>query len=365
MLLALLATILILAIASYQVVQGLFSALVMTILSILAVMVAFNYYELLAPLLYPYQPLHADGLVLVVLFGVSLMVFRVLYDKFIPGNVVFGMWLNRIGGGVLGILTGSIMVGMLLIAVQMLPFQEKFLTYRPFDGSLGRSSRLAPFYADEFTLGMAKMLSAGSFQTTPPGPLGGEHGDLLLEAFCTRNRAALGGELRVKTDSLASAEAYEPDPAMFRAFVDDIPRNPLLGQNAVGKILIVRATVKDSAADSDRWWRLPGTHFRLVGSTGRSYYPVAYLISGVKRQVVAPALEDGTAQLANLAVQRPTQKAKTLTLDWIYEIPATEKPASLVFRRVASKKLSAPSPSLPLMADGLKPNTDSRGRRGR
>jgi len=219
MLLALLATILILAIASYQVVQGLFSALVMTILTILAAMVAFNYYELLAPLLHPYQPLHADGLALVALFGVVLLVLRVLYDKFIPGNVLFGLWLNRIGGGLLGVLTGSILVGTLLVAVQLLPFPERFMTYRPFDGSLQRSSRLAPLFPDEFVLGMAKMLSAGSFRTTPPNPLGAKHEDLLLEAFCTRNRAGLGGELNVKTDSLSSAQAYEPDPAMFRTFV--------------------------------------------------------------------------------------------------------------------------------------------------
>jgi len=365
MLLALLATILILAIASYQVVQGLFSALVMTILTILAAMVAFNYYELLAPLLHPYQPLHADGLALVALFGVVLLVLRVLYDKFIPGNVLFGLWLNRIGGGLLGVLTGSILVGTLLVAVQLLPFPERFMTYRPFDGSLQRSSRLAPLFPDEFVLGMAKMLSAGSFRTTPPNPLGAKHEDLLLEAFCTRNRAGLGGELNVKTDSLSSAQAYEPDPAMFRTFVDDIPRNPLLGPNAVGKILIVRARIKDSAADSDKWYRLPGTQFRLVGSTGRHYYPVAYLISGPKWQVVAPPLQDGRAQIADLAVQRQSQKGQSLTVDWIYEVPSTEKPVSLVFRRVARRKLASPSPSMPPRADALKPNPDTGRRRGR
>ena len=122
MVLILLALALVIGIAFFQVIQGLFSALIMTILTILSAVVALGYYELLAEMIYEHQPAHADAAALIALFVIPLLTLRVVSDMFIRGNVVLGVWADRIGGGSLGLITGSVMVGILMIALQMLPF---------------------------------------------------------------------------------------------------------------------------------------------------------------------------------------------------------------------------------------------------
>ena len=105
MFLALLAFVLIAGIAFYQTAQGLFSALMMTILAIVSAAVAFNYYELLAQsVFYNRFSAYADATCLMALFVVTLIVLRIVFDLVVRGNVVFNPWVNRIGGGVLGLI---------------------------------------------------------------------------------------------------------------------------------------------------------------------------------------------------------------------------------------------------------------------
>ncbi len=172
MLLIIVATVMVLGIAFFQVVQGLYSSLVMAILSVICAIAALNFYEPVAAMLYEYQPSHADAITLIVLFVVPLLVLRILADKYLPANVVVGVWSSRIGGGVLGLITAMVLVGMLMLSIQMLPWGPSVLGYRPFDDSLQRDQQLVPFRPDEFVLGMAKFLSVGSLgtdQTWSPG----------------------------------------------------------------------------------------------------------------------------------------------------------------------------------------------------
>ena len=122
MILSIIVTILVLAVAFYQVIQGLFSSLIMTILAILCALLAFSSYEpMAAAILYTRQAATADAIALVALFILPLLGLRILTDKLISGNVVFGPWADRIGGGALGLVTGMIMIGVFMVAFQMLP----------------------------------------------------------------------------------------------------------------------------------------------------------------------------------------------------------------------------------------------------
>ena len=204
MVLIVVALLLILGIAFFQVIQGLFSSLIMAILTILCAAAAFTYYEPLAQLLYTRQPAHADAVSLIALLVIPLLVLRFVFDRFLGGNVVFGMWTNRIGGGLLGLLTGMVLVGVLAVAVQLLPFGASVMTYKPFDGSLHRQSRLYPFCPDEFTLGLMKRLSAGSLKSRRQ--LGKTHDNLLLDAFAVRNTAGKFGRADATPDELKSVD---------------------------------------------------------------------------------------------------------------------------------------------------------------
>jgi len=355
MALIIIALLLILGIAFFQVIQGVFSALIMTILTILCAAAAFTYYEPLAQLLYTNQPGYADAASLIAVFVIPLLILRILFDRFIRDNVVLGMWVDRIGGGVLGLVTGMIMVGVLAIAVQMLPFHASVLTFKPFDDSLRRRSNLAPFYPDRFTLALMETLSNGSL--SGDRRLDKAHDDLLLEAFCVRNTAGCYGRVDATPDSLLGVEVFEAPDRTGAPWRDDVPDNPLLDTLAPTKDVIVRfkldKSVRDEAPeDPDKdeepgeYYRLPATHFRMVSATGRSYYPVAYLTykrdepRGRRWEAHAAEERNERTQIARLIVVRPFVDNKltgTLSVDWVYRIPTEEKPRYVVFRRTAKK----------------------------
>lgn len=374
MVIIILATVLILAIAYFQVVQGLFSAAIMTILSIVCAALALNTYEALGEaFLYSRQGPYADAVALIVLFVLPLLAVRIVLDKFVSANVVFGSWADRIGGGLLGIVTGMVLVGMLLIVMQMLPFGETVLGYRPYDDALRRDQRAWPLYPDEFTVGLARLVSRGalsaeaSFDTL--------HDDLLLEAFCARNTAGKNGGVHAAPDAARVHRAYEPPPEKAD-WLAKVPEGPGREAGAITKVVVLQVSVGDSAADADQWFRLPGTHFRLVANRpqtteqssrddapdddelvddeggdepddepdddappgGRSYYPLGMLElngEGTQWKFVPPPVKDDQTQIARLVAERKLPKSKATSIQWVYRIAEKEVPEYLVFRRVS------------------------------
>ncbi len=339
MVLIILSVILILAIAFFQIIQGLYSSLIMAILTVLCATVAFTFYEPAAQLLYDVGPGYADALALIAIFTLPLLVLRILSDKYLGANVVLGVWADRIGGGALGLLTGMICTGILMIAVQMLPFGRSIIMYEPFDGALERQASLAPFFPDEFTLGLMKTFSTGSLRSSRS--FAKAHEDLLLEAYCARNTAGANGRTDATPDALKGIGVYKAPELRFAPWIDELPRNPLLREGEIPEVYIVRFQIDASARDESEAgartgrWRLPATHFRMVSSRGRSYYPLAYLTYGRGEWEVHGAKQtDGEAQIADLIVSRPTsRKTKSLVIDWVYTIPSDERPSYLSFRR--------------------------------
>ena len=180
---------LVLGIVVFQVAQGLFSATIMTILAVLCTLLAFNYYERLAEYLYGCHPLYADAISLVALLVIPLITLRLVFDTFIRSNIQLGVWADRIGGGLLGLITAMTLVGVVTIAAQMLPFGETILTYSSHTDSLERDQHLWPFRPDEFTLAMVNTLSKAGIGGGRP--FESVHDDLLLESFCSRNTAGI------------------------------------------------------------------------------------------------------------------------------------------------------------------------------
>ena len=367
MIVIVLATLLVLGIAFNKVVQGLFSSLIMTILTVLCAAVAFGYYEVAAAAwLYSRQPTTADAVCLVALFVLPLLGLRLLLDKLISGNVVMSTWIDRSVGGVLGLVTGMTAVGVLLVAMQMLPFGPAVLGYRPFDTAMERDQRVWPFYPDEFVVGLAKTLSAGGL--SGQRPFGHVHDDLLLEAFCARNDAGKNGRTDAQDGDLKVLDVFEPNDPDKPKWMDDVPANPRLSEPGLGKIVVVRVSVsrnarEGAAADkAARWWVLPATQFRLAcssrGPETHNYYPVACLTyvetplpkepEDMHWKCIVPGKEDGKLQFATFTVERPPEgrkmkkkkgekrkDAKGLIVDWVYRIAESDTPEYVAFRRMA------------------------------
>ena len=387
MVLILIIALLVLGIVYYQAMQGLFSSVIMAILTVICAAVALNFYEALGQLLlYTRQPAYADALSLVALFVLLLLILRIVLDKVIGGNVVLNHWIDRIGGAAFGFVTGVFCVGIFALTLQMLPLGPSIMGYRPYDERLQRLDRLVPFYPDENIIKFGRMLSAGAFGTAGETPTFAEaHDDLLLELYCWRNRPMRSaklkgrkqtihsrmGRLDAMPDDLQVDGAWEcPDEYLARWCPKQV--HPLLEEGNNLKTIVVRAVIHaDAREDEDagqavNWFVLPATHFRLVGATGRSFYPVGYLtyldknsatarteasslgknVSPRDWKFIGPTRndEDTAYRLTDLSVDRPwLGKGKALVVDWVYRIGEKEIPSYMVFRRTAK----ADVPKLP------------------
>ncbi|MCK4276246.1 MAG: hypothetical protein KAX78_07020, partial [Phycisphaerae bacterium] len=223
----------------------------------------------------------------------------------IVDNVMLDRWMDRLGGGLAGLVTGILLVGIFMLAVQMLPFGPNLIGYQPFDEMLQRKQRLVPFYPDEFTIGLGKMFSGGAFKGRRS--FAHAHDDLLLELYCARNRLdkqrrlkgrkmlkSRLGRFDAKPGDLKVEAAYEYEPQLFKQKPED-DIHPLLHQEPLAyeknkarkpelrKIIVIRTLVdKDVREGQDsqkaaNWWLLPATQFRLVSESGKNFYPVGYL----------------------------------------------------------------------------------------
>lgn len=384
MVLIILVFLLVLGIAFFQAIQGFFSSLIMAILTVLCAAAAFQFYEPLAQLLYGRQPAQADAICLIALFVIPLLLLRLGIDRLIPGNVVLGAWPDRIAGGFTGLITGLVISGVLTLAIQLLPNAASWLLYRPYDNTLRRSQSLAPFYPDEFTLGLVDMLSAGSLQADGNSRFSYRHDNLILETWAAHNRILQRrqvdnewkteriGRVDAAPDSLSLLGCYEPNDPPWRV---RIPADPLVAEGEPTKLLVVRVGVSESARDPGvmgNWWRLPATQFRLtVRRSGApdlarfSHYPLAYLTANESNkdygqtvghagvgewEPILPPLERAEGadraerQFGKLAVLRRWDGEKgprQLTVDWVFRIRRDEEPVTLYFRRTAKVDITS------------------------
>ena len=363
MIIVILVLLLVLGIAFFQVSQGLFSALIMTLLSLVCAAIAFNYYESLAQALMPNMPSSVGGLSLLGLFALPLLALRLVSDQFLKGNVVFGVWADRIGGGVLGLITGMICVGVLMIAAQMLPFGPTILTYAPFDDTLQRNQTLAPLYPDDFTLAAMKSLAGGSLKGEQADQFALRHNEFPLAAFGDRNQLEQEGKndsgepvrrrygsLECRPDCMKVLSAYG-EFSYNGVDAAKLPDYPLTAPEKPSKLVVVRVSVDDSAKDPNGWFALPATHFRLVCKNGKFFYPVAYLFfkGGAWEAVTAP-MKDTKAEIGKLGVVRTLKDNKeTMVVDWVYRLPDDETPVKMIFRGISEspvgdiKKQAAPA----------------------
>lgn len=284
-------------VAAFWTYQGLFSSAIMFFEALIAAMLAFAFYEPLYGLLSgSLGPGMGKPIALMVIFVVSLAVFRAMTDRYVTKDVALPVAVNRVGGAVCGFFSGMMLVGMALIGIQMLPigsavFSFERMSYDTEKGGPTKSSAAGFLSPDKFTYGLVSMLSDGSrFGTDEDHALRRTKADLITQLYS--RRASPQWEARVFLDNRdLEAKAYwqtqeidlpthkrgERD-AMVRTFQTERPRN------ANDKFLVCTVVVKKSAAPEGKneiRFRLP--QFRLIGfDHGNSKEdPSVYLATGI------------------------------------------------------------------------------------
>ena len=124
---------------------GLFAAFLTLINFLLAGLLAFNFWEPLtrtAAAVSPSLDAYADALALVTLFALFMSLLRWATFRLGRPGVEFTPFVDRVGGGLSGLVLGWVASGFLICVLQTLPWSVHFLGYDPVDGmGLGAPDR--------------------------------------------------------------------------------------------------------------------------------------------------------------------------------------------------------------------------------
>src|SRR5438309_315702 len=121
------------AIVFIHYIQGLFSATISAILSVIAAVFAFSYHESLVPLFGGKAADYSSGICLLVLFGLIYILPRLAFDAAIPGNLRLPNALDKAGAAVMGLIAGIFATGILAIAASEMPFTANIAGFTRFE----------------------------------------------------------------------------------------------------------------------------------------------------------------------------------------------------------------------------------------
>ena len=281
------------AIAFYQSIHGLFSAMIMCVITVLSLAFAFALHEYVAlEFLIQWKPDFALPLSLAICFAVPLIVLRVALDGLLRRSCLLPSIVDRAGGVAFGVITGLCIMGVVGLAVQMLPFGEPFLGFRqinPKDEKFDPKAEpdgllLGP---DRFAVGVASMLSNGVFSGAREWRV--DHPDYVREVGwnqtvprdvrCLAPRTAIDFVSMVR-EHYVYRIASGTDPS-GRPVREQAEPDPDFGHKSGRELWAVKFRPSGEAQDEDGRHRFAPYQIRLVGR-GRfgameQYHPIAVL----------------------------------------------------------------------------------------
>ncbi len=229
----LLCLLLLLGVAFYQSIHGLFSGLVFCVIAIVSTALAFSLYQYVAyEFLAAWKPDIALPVALAACFGLPLVLLRAGLDSLIRRAGLLPALADKIGGAFFGAIAALLCVGVMTVAVQMLPFGGSFMTFSRFDlpqtAEEGRTpvadvnASAARVLAgddnhlwlspDRFAVGFASMLSDGLFRGKQSFRV--DHPDLMAETGWAQ--AVSAGVRRLAPPGSASVELARVQPYIHR-----------------------------------------------------------------------------------------------------------------------------------------------------
>jgi hypothetical protein len=165
--------------------RGFMSALIHMVCVIAAGAIAFGVWEPLSMLLLKASPDRgfasflggiAWGLGLAVPFAISLTVLRVAADLLLPANAQCDTVVDYVGGGICGLVSGTISAGIIVLSIGFLRTDTEFWGYAPVSyttqansrGSLERPASTMVPWVDRITVGLYSYLSLTTLRTYQP-----------------------------------------------------------------------------------------------------------------------------------------------------------------------------------------------------
>ena len=322
---------------AYQYLKGsIFKAVTMIMVMILASVVAFGFFEMLADYfiskgsdskIVPW----AQSLCFVLLFVVVFAILQTAVMQLAKQKVGFGVLPERIGRAILGAFMGLLVSGLLLTALAMAPLPNKY-PYQRFDARNPKaSSPTKVLHVDGFVSGWFSMLSKGSFSAIRnPQSFGAIHADFLDQLYLNRHNDSDEISLVVKPDSVrvpSKEGAWEVRPGEIKD-----SEGKAVTLEAGHGIVVVRMTMLKKAVSKAGKFTLG--QVRLIckekGSTGQAginVYPIGYF-SGANEITTKKLFEKITLErddFASTDVKKP--------LDFAFKVPNDYTPIALEFKQ--------------------------------
>lgn len=311
--------------------QGLFSALLHLAMTILAGTLAFAFWEpLVVGLLLDRMPEYAWGVGLLSLFGVILIVLRVIADRVVPGNLDQPYLANMIGGGVLGAISGVLTAGIVIISLQFIAGLP--MGYQPYkvvsNGQVERDQSLW-IPADRIAASWFTALSSGSLS---PGfssiSLATHHPNLAEEASLFSATAREHARQTIRPGSVEIKRRMTLSPA-------DAPEALGIGSGKLGLVVGVDVKVSDHAGDSDGVFTASVAQLSLISrdDAGKTHVhqPTGWVYHTAKKLTYG--------KFATAADFVRSKSAAEVKFDLVFNLPEDEQPR---FLRIKNLRIALP-----------------------
>lgn len=272
--------------------QGFFGSILHLAATIAAGVIAFALWEpVVYGLLLNSLPEAAWGAGLLILFGLTLWIIRLVFDKLITGNVYFNPNLDRLLGGLIGLVSGVLTAGLLVIGLQMAGLPD-LLGYQGYSldeqGKVVSDSTLI-IPVDSCAAGFFSMISAGSFSPMmSEDTLDRFHPNLAQEASLFHQAAHIASRRGAKASSFSLVGDGTLKLADIPAKLPDALKPKAAGTHlaVVGIKTIVKSSDGSAASDGDGVYRVARNQVSLVygrrsdAGLTRLAFPVGYIQNG-------------------------------------------------------------------------------------
>ncbi len=278
MVMNLLVVVFILLMAYWWSLQGLFSSWLHLGLLIVSGAIALAAWEPMAYWLLgtgSFATINAWGVALLAPFGVALILLRFATDKLVPKNMHFPDLANKIGGAVVGVFSGVLTAGIVVMGLNFMALGQDVAGYEPY--TIGTNGRITPnekgqlwLSVDKIAAAFFRKLSGGAFSAGNPM-------DIYLP-----DMAQTAGVFRLHIDPHASIVAVPNAVTITGAYSQPVPLAELdetiqaeFGEQLQpGKQIVVIDTkwlaTPRGTFDGDGMLRLPPVHLSLVTTRGNN-----------------------------------------------------------------------------------------------